>query len=411
MAKITTTANSYKPTHVEQPDMRFGTTFISNKYRDYAVKGEALMDKATGELFIKRPDDGRVVSFFQNKKYMHDLMLELRVLLNNNGSFRYPTEADLEASYLSTDYDIMSIFNERDVNILSSDLDIPSSNSVPTSNLKFKISKKSNGFFCRLTSRDSDKAVIEFLTSQYNNLLSNYDGTETDFVIEKNKFNTIEKWSDSNATIVYDIKIRVGEEVDTYTVTDYVRINEETCVLFPPAIGQTMMENSSEIRVTIRSISFEKLQFMYKYRASFTSDVVTGLNKLMSTDKSIFIRYCNITSFIDRIQDLELNGNEFVVAMLDVPYVRRYMMKMSKLNSDANIVLSPTRPSDDIWLTNGVWAEQVRIAYHGGEEVHLDCEVNFKELENQLSPNNSVEYVTLSTDPDLLTSIYMKAEV
>ena len=70
MAEITTTADSYKPTNVEQPDMRFATTFLSNKYRDYAVKGESLMDKATGEIFTKRPLDGRVVSFFQNKKYI-----------------------------------------------------------------------------------------------------------------------------------------------------------------------------------------------------------------------------------------------------------------------------------------------------------------------------------------------------
>ena len=115
MAEITTTADSYKPTNVEQPDMRFATTFLSNKYRDYAVKGESLMDKATGEIFTKRPLDGRVVSFFQNKKYIHDLMLELRVLLNNNGSFRYPNEEDSNAYYLSTDYDIMSIYNEKDM--------------------------------------------------------------------------------------------------------------------------------------------------------------------------------------------------------------------------------------------------------------------------------------------------------
>ena len=411
MAEITTTADSYKPTNIEKPDMRFATTFISNKYRDYAVNGESLMDKATGEIFTKRPFDGRVVSFFQNKKYMHDLMLELRVLLNNNGSFRYPAEEDVDSYYISTDYDMMSIFNERDVDILTSDFLIPNSSTAETSKLIFNISKKSNGFFCRLTSRDSDKAVIEFLTNQYNSIISYYVGDNEGFLLEKEKFNSIEKWYDSNATITYEVKVKDGQEVYTQTLTDYVRINEESCVLYPETIGNSILENSDNVTVTIKSITFDKIHFMYKYRASFSSEVITGMNKLITPDKAIHIRYCNICSFIDESEDLVLHGNEFIVALLDVPYVRRYMMKMSKLNSDANIVISPTRPSDDIWLTNGIWAEQVRIASQGGEEIHLDCEVDLVTLENYLSTSDATEYVTMSTNPNLLNSIYMKEEV
>ena len=411
MAEVTTTADAYKPTNIEKPDMRFGTTFLSNKYRDYAVNGESIMDKATGEIFTKRPLDGRVVSFFQNKKYMHDLMLELRVLLNNNGSFRYPEEDEGDAYYISTDYDIMSLFYERDIDILTSDLMIPNSNTTETSKLNFNVSKKSNGFFCRLTSRDSDKAVIEFLTNQYNSIISNYEGTDEKFLQEKEKFNTIEKWADSNATITYEVKVKDAQEVYSYTLTDYVRINEESCVLYPETIGNASLIDSDKVTVTIKSITFDKIHFMNKYRASFSSEVITGMNKLMYPDKSIFIRYCNICSFIDKSTDIELHGNEFIIALMDVPYVRRYMMKMSKLNSDANIVLSPTRPETDIWLTNGVWAEQVRIARQGGEEIYLDCEVNIQKLENYLATNDSTEYVTMSTDPNIAKSIYMKEEV
>ena len=69
--------------------MRFATSFLSLKFRDSAVKGESIMDKATGEIFTKRPADGRVVSFYQNKKYLHDIALRLRVLLSNNANFIY----------------------------------------------------------------------------------------------------------------------------------------------------------------------------------------------------------------------------------------------------------------------------------------------------------------------------------
>ena len=140
MAELSTTSEDLRFTYVEKPNMRFATTFISNKYRDYAVKGEVLMDKATGEIFTKRPEDGRVVSFFQNKKYMHDLMLELRVLLNNNARFTYPSITDVDSFFLSTDYDIMSIYGEKDTNIATTDMTIPNIADIPVSNLRFNIS-------------------------------------------------------------------------------------------------------------------------------------------------------------------------------------------------------------------------------------------------------------------------------
>ena len=87
MPETPISASDLRPSYVAQPDMRFATTFISNDLRDYSVNGEAIMDKSSGELYIKRPHDGRVVSFFQNKKYMDELMFELRVLLNNNAHY------------------------------------------------------------------------------------------------------------------------------------------------------------------------------------------------------------------------------------------------------------------------------------------------------------------------------------
>ena len=65
-----------KPTYVSKPDIRFATTFLSHEYRDYSVDGETMMDKMTGEIFIKRPIDGRVLSYEQNKKYVTNLILK-----------------------------------------------------------------------------------------------------------------------------------------------------------------------------------------------------------------------------------------------------------------------------------------------------------------------------------------------
>ena len=143
-----------RPTYVQKPDIRFATTFLSNKYRDFSVKGESLMDKETGEIFTRRPSDGRVVSFFQNKKYMHELMLELRVLLNNNVTFKYPEKTETNSYYLNTDYDLITINDDNPNNILKNNTTIPNTNDTNFHKLEFKVSTKSNGFFCRLTTRD-----------------------------------------------------------------------------------------------------------------------------------------------------------------------------------------------------------------------------------------------------------------
>ena len=78
MPGVQDTRSALRPIFVSKPDMRFATSFLSIENRDFAVHGESIMDKATGEIFTKRKTDGRVVSFFQNKKYLHDMMMEMR---------------------------------------------------------------------------------------------------------------------------------------------------------------------------------------------------------------------------------------------------------------------------------------------------------------------------------------------
>lgn len=403
---VSTNLSSLKPIYSTEPNMRFATTFLSNKYRDFAINGETLMDKATGEIFTKRPEDGRVVSFFQNKKYMSSLMLDLRVMLNNNADFRYPEDTDIDACYLSTDYDMMSINSEKDVNILTSNSVIPNTSNAVTK-LQFRISKKSNGFFIRLTSRDSDKVIIEYLTNQYNARIKNYSDSNSTYITEKNKFSSIEKWADSNATVTYTVDIKTGSNTVTHTFTDYVRINEECGIIFPATITNTMLTKADTITVTIKSITYDKIQFMNNHKSEFGSEFTSSISKFIYPDNNIFIRYCNICSFVDSSNDILVHGNEFIIALMDIAYVRRYMMKMSKLTSESSVILSTSRPTDDMWNTNAVWAERLRDVFKGGYTTNLESEVNFKDLEMYLADNEDNDFVNISLTANM-TDIYGK---
>jgi hypothetical protein len=405
---IDDTRSSLKPIYEAKPDMRFATTFLSNKYRDYAVKGESIMDKTTGEIFTKRPEDGRVVSFFQNKKYMMDLALNLRILLNNNASFRYPSEDKLEAQYLSVDYDVMSINDEKDINIMDNDIIIPNDEEATYHNLYFQISKESNGFFCRLTSRDADKTVLEWATTQYNALFSSYDGSDTDFLAEKEKLESIEKWADSNATINYTVILSKNGKQQNLTFTDYIRVNEDSCLTFPVTLSPEVLLDTDTVTVRINSFTFDKLHTLYHYRASLPTKIIEGFDKFLYPDERAYIRYINICSFVDRSEDVILHENEFIVAMMDAPYIYRLMMKMNMIVDDSTFLLSPTRPGSDVWKTNGIWGEQIRDVFKGDYEIDLDSETDLKQLENYLAANDDTDYVSLDLDNSSTKGIYGK---
>lgn len=401
MAVIETTRNDLAPVYQAKPDMRFATTFLSIKYRDYAVNGESLVDKATGELFIKRPEDGRVVSFFQNKKYMHDLMLELRIMLNNNAEFRYPEEDKINAGYLTTDYDVMSIFDNQDINILEQDFTIPNTEGVSYSHMEFPISGDTNGFFIRLTTRDSDKAIVEWLTSQYNSLFRDYKGADPVYRAEAEKFGTVPKWEDSNATITYDVLITFNGETEVYTFEDTVRINEESCILIPTSeVSPENLSTADSVMIRIQSVRYDKIRFLMTHKLGLGDAFQIGFDKFVYPDNAIRIRYINICSFVDSYGDISLLGNEFIVALMDVPYVHRYMMKMSKLTTDNNFILSTTRPNKEIWTANGVWAERIREVFQNGKVVELDCETDIPQLEMYFAKDMGIEYVNISKIPN-----------
>lgn len=405
------TNTDLRPTYVQKPDIRFATTFISNKYRDFSVKGEVLMDKETGEIFTRRPSDGRVVSFFQNKKYMHELMLELRVLLNNNVTFKYPAETDTNAYYLNTDYDIITINDDNTSDILVNDTVIPNTNDTNIHKLSFNVSTKSNGFICRLTTRDCDKAVLEWLGVQYNAICKNYTGTNEDFLAEKHKFETIEKWEDSNAMISYRVEVTRNDgsgvpRINTTLCRDFVHINEESCVLFP--VDFSTYTNVTSVKVIIDSIVYDKIHFMIKHKNELGNSFTAGLQKFINSDNVANLYYCNIGSFVDSSEDITLLGNEFIVSMIDVPYVHRYMMKMSKLSDSGNVTFSPNRPTDEQWRTNGIWAENVRNVYKDGIAIDQDNELDLYAFEKYLAKHTSAVPVKFTTDSTDSLNLFLK---
>ena len=390
--------NDQLPSFIAKPDMRFATTFLSLYNRRYAVKGESLMDKATGEIFTKRTADGRVVSFFQNKKYMYDICSKLFILLNNNSSFLYPRDSKT-GYFTSVDYDSMSIFDDERIDILTNDIVIPNTDEETTTQFKFYLSTQTNGFFIRLTSRDSDKAIISFLTTEYNNLLRDYDGDDEEWVLEHDKLVNIEKYEDSDCTIEYTVKVYKGEEWKVYTCTDSIRVNEECCCYIPYVkMSQDFLDGYDSVLVTIKGIRFDKIRFLVNKLDQMSDDFKEAYKNLIYPDSKIFVDYFNIERFIDSSKDLYLRGNEFIVAFIDVPFVKRYVMKMAAIKNPGDMRISTVRPSDDEWATNTIWAERISDIYKGGNIKKFDTETDIDLFAEILFGGKFVSG-NLTTDP------------
>lgn len=390
------------PTLIIQPDQRFATTFLSSKYRDYAVPGEAIMDKASGELFFKRSIDGKVISFSQNKKMIHDLVLELRILLTNNEGFTYPVENE-NAFFVSTNYDLIAIHDEALYNLITDDIVIPNGpNDI--NKLTFKIAGESNGFFCRNTTRDCDKPFIEFLTNQYNSAFEFYSGMNEEYTAEHNKFNSNQKWKDSNVILIYDLDVyKDGEKQKTYsTLIDYIRLNEEVSVLFPDYLYTDFPNGIDYFVVTIRKFEYYKIHFMIQHKNEFGDSFINAYNKFLFADGRVEVSELNIMQFVNNCDDVDLLGNEIILAFLDIPYINRYMSKMSKLKASSQFITSINRPVGSEWGANTVWAERIRDVAKEGIATETGSENSFFYLETYFSKNNEdIISGRIVTDPNL----------
>lgn len=376
------------PTIITKPNQRFATTALSTKYRVHAVNGELLKDEVTGEIFYKRKEDGKVVSFFQNKKQMQDLVLELRILLNTNMGFRYPADSE-NAFFISTNYDLTMINKEKLLNAKTTNFVIDNNSKDSYYTYHFKMSKVCNGFFMEVDSRDCDKPIIEVVTNYYNQFMKNYVGDSALFLTEKAKFNTT-KWEESNATIHYRVKCVKGNMTKVYDCTDYVRMNEHCYIDLPDLDIITDFGGRPEsMEVFIDKISFDKLQFMFTNSNLIGGNFADLVKKYQYEDDRIEVQLSNVMYFMDQPEDWTELGNEVVLAFIDVPYLHEYMGKVMSLTNNGDFIFSTRRPYASEWKVNGVWAEMIRTIDINGDVKKTDSENadRWRELEEIFGPN------------------------
>ena len=396
------------PTSTILPNVRYASSFLDKKYKKYAELGEVVMDKITGEILLKRKIDGKLISFVQNDKYLHDLMVELRILMKNNTSFTYPTT---ETSwFISSDFNIVDINSGSITNVLTTgDIEFANTSLDEKYRFEFYVSKDCNGFFIRPISRDTDKNIIEYLTNYYNQSFQNYNGGDSTFLEEKAKFSN-PTFASSNVELTYSILVSGTNSAgsatqQTFSSSANIRVNEETFVAFPNNYTVPFSTITS-IRVTISKLTFHKFDMAVAYMEAVSANMET-YDKLVPPDDSIVIENVNIMEFVDNAENIPANDNIVNIALLDGQFVMNYVGRVDKLAGSAGFIPSIARPTDDLWTINNAWGEMVRIVHQGGLSASTDHETDLDALEDYIYSTEGIS-TNFTFDENSMDDIYIQ---
>lgn len=391
------------------PDTRFGTTFLDMINENAAVKHEVLMNKVTGEMFLKRPTDGKMISFTQNDKYVYDSLLELRILMNSDSPFNYPKTNT--SFFTSIDYATRYLRNDNKYDVLSGSSMQFSQSSSSDERFEFYTSPEASGFYLLLKPRTTDKVVIEYLTNLYDSVCKEYTGNDPELIVQRNKYVTIPNWENVNATVVYTLEVTGiskstnQERIIELDRTSYVRIGQHSLI----RIGNELNEYFNrvlKIKVTVTNILFSKITFAQKdilNRQGYTKDT---FNSLLAPDKRIDIPVSNVLSFIDNTRDI-INGSSRTIIMgYDTHNLGRYLDIVDKINVSKGTISSPMRPSDGEWSVHNSWHEVIRYVNKSDNITTVDHETDIDSLIDYLYKVNGIETgFTLNPDDEMMLLI------
>ena len=368
------------------PDVRFGMSFLDEKYQSKAVNGEVVIDKVDAELFLKRPIDGRLISFMRRNSNLYDTVNELNTEIQSNQTFIYPEDSTNDL-YSSLYFDFFKICGDVDYNILlQKNIDLTGKSEAGNPNLEihFKVSTNSNGFFLKLKSRENDRKVLSFLNSEFNTKYS----TALNNSLEDYIYTSASYWEYGNASVIlrYEITgLDSNNEVKTITSTAIinVRINENRLIQIPNLFIQdgkmcygpshtVKLHDLIKTDVYITKLSFPKLNYMrnnvYVSEKLSPTDPMydAAYAAVIEADGAAFIKTIEVSDFINGIQDIPAtNANMFVNQIIDIGFMYTYMNRIRKVNGGNGIILSEKRPSELVWTVNNVWAEIIRTVLQG----------------------------------------------
>ena len=400
-----------------QPNLRFGTSFLdSSKYRDRAANGEALMDKRTGEVVLKRKSDGSFIYFDRENLRLDDYIGNIRAITRSNVRFQYPTEyntTDVENTFFETFLLDTQGFVPESENGLYCD-GIKFKNNLREKNYVgdnfdkgFSISTKTNGIIVKLVSRPRDTSLIEYAAGIYNNYYKKYSDTDETILNEKKKLNEDATYEKSNVEIGITI---TGDK--TFSTTAYLKLNEWSLILFEDNGTLLDFSDKNDVRVIIDYIRLPKI----KINANMLTDSEKKqYQKLLDSssanesnpEKRIAITHAYVSTFVQNDSYMQLPDyrNSKVLELIGLKPFTDSMRMIGNIASTEGVHISEIEPDEQQRLSVAMWAERIRDVYAKGETVDIpentDHSSKIEDLEKLFGAAESIDGdITLDSNPN-----------
>ncbi|HAU85280.1 MAG TPA: hypothetical protein DCW90_07195 [Lachnospiraceae bacterium] len=360
------------------PDVRFGASFLDEAYREKAVRGEVLIDKVDAELFLKRPLDGRLISFMRRYTDLYDTIEELNIQIQNHPEFVYPYT---DSFFLSMLYDVRGVYGE-DVNILLNDLKFTNLQNNDRK-MEFQIAPGSNGFFVKAKTRTNDRKSVSFLNFMYNK----YEDQK--MITRPAEYDSIDYWDNGGVILSYEVTTKgtteSGEESSVITSgSTGIRLNENSVIILPDKYNYNL-KTITDITVRITEMNFPKLQTMYGIYSELDDlEAYPFKDYLLEVDNAAYVKELEVWSFIQNEKDVPDCFYMFVNQFIDVYFMNEVMEKVKKVGDGNGVIPAAKRPPNTVWTMNNAWAETIRSVTAGNVKTQNDCETNITELEKYL---------------------------
>lgn len=344
----------------EIKDTRLALTFLDTKNYGKSVNDELMIDKQSNELKYKKKDGTIVTPVAKTDSHHSVVVNELNSAIKNIESASITAPTAPTAVLMSRTYSIHDAVANR--NLLEGSINIRHVKSNEEEEefkspfLTFRVSKNCDYFFVNVKTRTSDASYVELLTAIYN----------------ENK-----EVTDTNASITYTIKFSdITNHSIVYTREARVRLNHLWQVPIPTEKDlkndplYMSIGDITAVDITIVTIQSDVLIYSAD---PLNHPVYDPYRLVINDDGKILIDHiavkCILDSYSDILRDVMFNNH--IDDVTPYGFISNEVKKVAGLSPEekanideltrlvharAGFFYSPTRPSDDVFRTNDVWA-------------------------------------------------------
>lgn len=384
-------------------DVRYGSSFLSVSKHKKSVSGEIMTNKITGEVYIKRPADKKVISFKQKSQTVYEAVTEFNMQFQSANGFIFPNDPGSYLLGIKVDVDeFMDDTNQTDILLENHEFSESPGN---YKDFRFEVSPKTNGIFIKPITRYGDRNACGYLQGQFSeheyidftttvrtfeewlDLCGMYENT---YLYTEWKMNEV--WSVCNAMIDCTV-VTTGMDAENNVITNEVKVscpiqlNEYSYIRFPDDYDEEM-ETIYSINVIVNKIYAPKLQYE-RYLATnneASSGVDSILERMLEVDNKVVLQSVDAFYFISGASQLPTNENTLIHQCIDNDFLTQATVTISTSTGGRAFQSQVDEPEQ--WPVDSVWAEELR-SIENGIVTDTDSEDTFEDLERELYSDSS----------------------